>query len=285
MNRPQTIQIFLPDGSPRSVKIAEITNRMVKAILIPRNKLEYVMTRPELNNVGIYFLFGHHAERAKPLTYIGEAEVCSNRLKDHERNKKFWTHAVVMISKTNSFTKAHAKYLEHISIEEAKKGTWFETANVSSPAKPHVTESMEADLLDSFDTIKILLSTLGYPLFEKLSKEQVAPKELLYLKGKKIYAEGDLIDDGFVVFKGSFARKETTPSCHEYLISLRKKLIKSEIMVEKKGLLEFTQDYVFSSPSTAGGVILGRNTNGWTIWRNKDGVKLDELKRNSLKTE
>ena len=34
MNKPQTIQIFLPDGSPRSVKIAEITNRVVKAILI-----------------------------------------------------------------------------------------------------------------------------------------------------------------------------------------------------------------------------------------------------------
>lgn len=35
MDRLQTIQIFLPDGSPRSVKIAEITNRVVKAILAP----------------------------------------------------------------------------------------------------------------------------------------------------------------------------------------------------------------------------------------------------------
>ncbi len=34
MQRPQTIQIFLPDGSPRSIKIAEITNRVVKAVLI-----------------------------------------------------------------------------------------------------------------------------------------------------------------------------------------------------------------------------------------------------------
>ena len=37
--KPQTIQIFLPDGHPTSIREAEITNRLVKAILIPRNKL------------------------------------------------------------------------------------------------------------------------------------------------------------------------------------------------------------------------------------------------------
>ena len=81
MNRPQTIQIFLPDGSPRSVKIAEITNRVVKAVLIPRNKLENIATRNELHNVGIYFLFGESADKAKPIVYIGEAEDCLDRLK------------------------------------------------------------------------------------------------------------------------------------------------------------------------------------------------------------
>lgn len=60
-SRPQTIQIFLPDGSPRSVKIAELTNRVVKAILVPRNKLDYISTRDEIKNVGIYFLFGENA--------------------------------------------------------------------------------------------------------------------------------------------------------------------------------------------------------------------------------
>ena len=36
----KTIQIFLPDGNPRSLKIAEITSRTVQAILIPRAKLD-----------------------------------------------------------------------------------------------------------------------------------------------------------------------------------------------------------------------------------------------------
>lgn len=279
MNRPQTIQIFLPDGSPRSVKIAEITNRVVKAVLVPRNKLDYISTRTELNNVGIYFLFGESADKAKPIVYIGEAEDCLDRLKQHNRTKEFWNYAVVMVSKINAFTKSHAKYLEHIAIDNAKESNRFETENLTAPSKPFVTESMEADLLDSFDTIKILLSTLGFPVYDKIGKEQITSKELLFLNGRNVKAEGDLIDDGFVVFKGSQAKKETVPSCHEYLINLRQKLLLNEIIVEKNGSFEFAQDYVFNSPSTAGGVVLGRSTNGWTKWKNKEGRTLDELKR------
>lgn len=279
MNRPQTIQIFLPDGSPRSVKIAEITNRVVKAVLVPRNKLDYISTRNELNNVGIYFLFGESADKAKPIVYIGEAEDCLDRLKQHNRTKEFWNYAVVMVSKINAFTKSHAKYLEHIAIDQAKESNRYETENLTAPSKPFVTESMEADLLDSFDTIKILLSTLGFPVYDKIGKEQITSKELLFLNGRNVKAEGDLIDDGFVVFKGSQAKKETVPSCHEYLINLRQKLLQNEIIIEKNGIFEFAQDYVFNSPSTAGGVVLGRSTNGWIKWKNKDGKTLDELKR------
>ncbi|HAO15072.1 MAG TPA: DUF4357 domain-containing protein [Tenacibaculum sp.] len=279
MKRPQTIQIFLPDGSPRSVKIAEITNRVVKAILVPRNKLDYISTRKELNNVGIYFLFGESVEKAKPIVYIGEAEDCLDRLKQHNRTKEFWNYVVVMVSKINAFTKSHAKYLEHIAVDQAKESNRYEIDNQTAPSKPFVTESMEADLLDSFDTIKILLSTLGFPVYDKVGKEQVTSKELLFLNGRNIKAEGDLIDDGFVVFKGSQVKIDTVPSFHEYLINLRQKLVQNEILVENNGNYQFFQDYVFNSPSTAGGVVLGRSTNGWTKWKNKDGKTLDELKR------
>jgi hypothetical protein len=58
MGTGTTIQVFLPDGNPRSLKIAEITSRIVQAILILRAKLDDVAQRPELKNVGIYFLVG-----------------------------------------------------------------------------------------------------------------------------------------------------------------------------------------------------------------------------------
>jgi len=279
LNRPQTIQIFLPDGSPRSVKIAEITNRVVKAILVPRNKLEYIATRDELRNVGIYFLFGESNDKAKPLVYIGEAEDCLERVKQHNKSKDFWNYAVVMVSKINAFTKSHAKYLEHIAVTQAKEANRFETENGTIPTKSFVTESMEADLLDSFETITILLATLGFPVFEKIGKEQTKTKELLFINGRGVIAEGDLIDDGFVVFKGSQAKLDTVPSCHEYMITLRRKLITDEILKERGTHYEFVEDYIFNSPSTAGGVVLGRSTNGWEKWKDKNGKTLDELKR------
>lgn len=279
MNRPQSILIFLPDGSPRSVRIAEITNRVVKAVLIPRNKLDYIGQRDEVKNVGLYFLFGESSEKAKPFVYIGEAEDCYTRLKQHNREKEFWNYATVIVSKINAFTKAHVKYLEHLAIKVAKETKRYDTENSNTPSKPYITESMEADLLDSFETIKILLSTLGFPIFETITKRSVDKSEILEISAKGMKAEGDLIDDGFVVFKGSHAIKVPTPKCDDYLISTREKLLKEHILVGRDDKLLFQEDYIFNSPSMAGGVILGRATNGWTAWKNKDGKTLDELKR------
>jgi len=37
--RGRTISIFIPDSNPRSVKICDIKDSIVKAIFIPRNKV------------------------------------------------------------------------------------------------------------------------------------------------------------------------------------------------------------------------------------------------------
>ena len=262
--KPQTIQIFLPDGSPRSIKIAEITNRTISAVFIPRNKLNQANHRDEIQNVGTYFLFGKNEEHSLQQVYIGESEDCLKRLRDHNRNKDFWTHAVVMVSKTSALTKTHVKYLEHLAVEKAKESSRFYTENDKIPTAPFVTESMEADLLDSFETIQVLLETLGYPLFDTVEEEPTSQKESFNLEGRGIKAKGDLVDDGFIVYKSSEAKLDTVPSCHDYLINLRNQLIKDGILINNGKLLFFNKNYVFSSPSTAGGVVLGRSTNGWT---------------------
>lgn len=279
--RPQTIQIFLPDGNPRGVRIAEITNSTIKAIVFPRNQFDYVLTRNELSKVGFYFLFGE-SEKGKPLVYIGEAEDCATRLLHHQRNKDFWNYGIVIISKIDAFTKTHAKFLEHISIKTVKEINRWDLENGVNSNMPFITESMEADMLDCFETTKILLSTLGFPLFDSISRNNKTTQSIYRLKSKDIVAEGDLIDDGFVVFKGSEVKLNTTPSCHKYLIDLRTLLIEKGILIKKDNHYKFTEDHIFSSPSTAGGVILGRATNGWTKWRNSDGKTLDDIKRQRI---
>lgn len=71
ISKPQTIQIFLPDGSPTSIREAELTNRLVKAILFPRNKMQEVSKRELVHFTGVYFLFGVSEDGATKSIYWG----------------------------------------------------------------------------------------------------------------------------------------------------------------------------------------------------------------------
>lgn len=279
MNRPQTIQIFLPDGSPTSIKIAELTNRIINAVLIPRTKLADISAREEVRKYGVYFLFGDDEEKAKPMVYIGETEDCFERIKMHNKNKDFWKYAVVISSKTNTFTKSHVKYLEYLCIKHACEIGRYDTDNECTPAKPYVTESMEADLLDNYETIKILLATLGFPLFEEIRQVSAKRKDTLYCKGKDAVAEGSMLDEGFVVFKGSKANIEETKTAGQWVIGLRKKLTDGNILRLENDVYVFVEDFIFGSPSAAAAAVLGRRANGWIEWKNKNGDTIDRLYR------
>ena len=273
----KTIQIFLPDGNPRSIKIAEITSRTVQAILIPRAKLEEASERKELKNVSIYFLIGSSDEESKSLLYIGEAEDCLTRLKQQNKNKDFWNVAIAIISKTQYFTKTHIKYLESYCFSEAEKASRYKLENTTIPNMPFISESMKADLIDNFDTIKTLVATLGYPIFDQIRKPQ--RKDLLFCKGKDAYATGEYTEDGLIVFEGSKCNLKETQSAGPYVKNWREKLIENGILVQDSNILKFLSDHIFSSPSTAAAVVLARRANGWTEWKYKDGKTLDEVKR------
>jgi hypothetical protein len=136
---------------------------------------------------------------------------------------------------------------------------------------------MEADILDAFETLSTLLSTLSYPVFEPLVKTDAS--EQFFLKGKDAEATGELVEDGFVVRAGATARKEIAPSAVDSVTPARSKLIESGVMIEENGQYRFTQDYLFNTPSGASAVVLGRSSNGWADWKNGDGKTLHDVKR------
>lgn len=276
--RGKTIQVFLTDGSPRGIKLAEITSNIEQAIFIPRSKMNEAVNRSEVSRPGIYFLFGNNGDKSKPLVYIGQSRNCLERIKTHDQKKEFWNYAVLIISKTESFTQTHIEYLEELAITKANQANRYHLENAVNPRKFKVPETLEADLLDNFDTIKILLSTLGFSLFDTIGKE-VKSNDLLYCKGKDALAEGEYKEDGFVVFKGSKANKALTPTCNSTIRNLRSKLIESEIITDNGSVFLFQDDYMFSSPNSAAAQVLARNANGWMEWKDKQGKTLDELKR------
>ncbi|MFT5725899.1 MAG: hypothetical protein ACI8PB_000015 [Desulforhopalus sp.] len=277
-SKGKTIQIFLPDGNPRGIKIADITSRTVQTLSIPRSSLDEVAKRSEIKSVGIYFLIGTTNEGAKPMLYIGEAENCLVRLKQHNQKKEFWNIALVAISKTQFFTKSHIKYLEWYCYESAKKADRYILDNSQIPSKPYIPEPVEADLMDNFDTIKILVSTLGYPLFDTIAKPK-QKKDILICKGKDAVAQGEYTEDGVVVFAGSTANIQESKSVQAWISDKRQKLIEQGVLKLKDNVYIFTSNYIFPSPSAASAVVLGRSANGWIEWRYQDGKTLDEVKR------
>lgn len=272
-----TIQIFLPDGNPRSIRLAEITNRTIQAILIPRAKLSEAGRREELQRCSVYFLIGSSDEDSKPLIYVGEAEDAFNRLKQHNRSKDFWATTIAIVSKTQHLTKTHIKYLEWLCYIEAESTGRYALENSNIPTRPYVSEPMEADLRDNFETIKLLVSTLGHPIFDKIARP--TKKKLIYCVGKDASAKGEYTEDGLVVFKGSKSNLKEVKSAKIYVRKMRQKLIDDGVLRQVDKTYLFTSDYIFSSPSQAAAVVLAREANGWIEWKYDDGKTLDEVHR------
>jgi hypothetical protein len=61
------------------------------------------------------------------------------------------------------------------------------------------------------------------------------------------------------------------------MYELRETLIGNGVLVPDAGDYRFAQDYVFSSPSPAAAVVLGRSANGRVEWKDVQGRTLREL--------
>lgn len=280
MSTGKTIQIYSPSGEPRGVRIAEITTRIVQAVVVPRARLDEGLKREELSGVGLYLLFGESEPGGRPMVYIGEAEDCGERFKGHNRTKDFWNIAVAIVSRTGSFTKAHGKLLEFLAIAKAKQAGRYELDNLNAGGEPVMPEWMRADVLEVFETAEILLGSLGYPVFEPPAASSTRPDvHLFYCRRGGAEARGVYNEDGFVVLANSVARVDMTDSASASLRGQREELIDSGAIVIDGSSMKFQRDTVFASPSTAASVVCGGSANGWIEWKDEKGQTLDQVYR------
>ena len=279
----KTIQIYCPNGEPRGVRIAEITTRIVQAVVVPRAKLDEALARPELGGVGLYFLFGESDVGGLPMAYVGEAEDCGVRFKQHNTTKDFWNIGVALVSRTGSFTKAHGKLLEWMSINRAKRSGRYDLENGNASGEPNVPEWMRSDVAEVFETAEVLLSTLGFPIFEPAVSKTTEERDVFYCKRGGADARGVYNEEGFVVLKGSLARRDTALSSHDTIEPRREELVGSGVLCATKGGYRFERDWVFSTPSAAAAIVSGGSANGWIEWKNGKGQTLDEVYRKTGK--
>ncbi|MCW5757184.1 MAG: GIY-YIG nuclease family protein [Phycisphaeraceae bacterium] len=107
------------DGSATGPIAAEIINWTGQVVLVPRSELHELAGREQLRGTGIYILVGPSEHGDADRVYPGEADSVYWRLKEHDKEKDFWTRAVAITSKDMNLTKAHGRYLESRLIQMA----------------------------------------------------------------------------------------------------------------------------------------------------------------------
>jgi hypothetical protein len=275
----KTIKIFLIDGDPNGRMSCELSNWSGKAYKIPRIKVKDCSDRVDLtNSTGVYLLFGKD-EEGKDQVYIGEGELILKRLNQQLNAKDFWNEAIVFISKDENLNKAHIKYLENRLHDIAKLANRYKLDNFVIPTQSSLSESDRAEMEEFIEYIKMLVNTLGHKVFDE--KREFKPKQkqdVFYIKAARgADGQGQPTSDGFVVFKGSKAAGSTVASMPLSFLTLRQKLLDEGVLIDKVEFLEFLEDYIFSSPSTAASIVLGRSANGLIEWKQKNGNTLKEF--------
>ncbi len=259
------------DADPNGRIICELSNWTGKAYRIPRGKVKDCADRKELKSTAVYILFGGAVlSSKKPKAYIGEAENVYARLVQHVSEKEFWNEAVVLSR----------------LFELASDAGRYEIQNGNRPTRSSISESDQAEMEEFIEYVRMLINTLNFKVFEPLVKESTSIEsnsEELYLKGVRGAAgRGKRVVDGFVVFKDSEAASVSVPSFPKSFSSLKDELIENEVIKEEQGKFIFVTDYLFSSPSAAASVIMGRSANGMSEWKDKSEKTLKNIESGEI---
>jgi len=296
MNKPRSINIFLLDGDPNGIRVAQISMSTIQAIAFRRNQLRRVREAfPEIERPGVYILIGADEDaQDRQLAYIGESEGIGARLLYHNSNeagrdaKGFWTDTVVLISKDENLTKSHARYVEACLIRSVVSNPRWSLPNTRTPSDDAGKLPLpDRAAMDEFvDQTKTLVGALGWDLFRQirgrvaeaipidhaLSEAPPVGSPRFFFRGEGFAAEMELGPSGdFVVRSGSKARVRTTTTIPRGTTALRSTLLDKGVLRQEGDFLVFTSDYSFSSASAAAATVIGASANGRILWKLPDG--------------
>ncbi|SDL70562.1 protein of unknown function [Salinimicrobium catena] len=191
---------------------------------------------------------------------------------------------MVFVSKDENLNKAHIKYLESRLHEIAVKVNRYDLENGNVPPRSTISESDQAEMEEFLENIRLLVNALGYKIFEELRKDQTVEEQInntFYINAARgANAKGQMTNEGFVVLKDSEIASTITNSFPQNWVKFRQSLIDDNIIVEVNNKFVLIEDHLFSSPSAAAAIVMGRSANGLTEWKLKDGRILKAVESN-----
>ncbi len=284
------IKLFLIDGTPGGLTTAEITNWTGHVLSARRSDLADLLAREEAQHTGAYLLLGDDEEAVgNTRCYIGEADIVADRLRDHQRKKEFWDRVVVITSKDANLTKAHGRYLEarlHTLATEAGRVT---LDNANTPTSPMLPEADKSDMDYFVSQLQIVLPVLGVNAIRVPQAASTAPAPAeattspIFQLGHhklRVDAQAQQIDGEFTMLAGSFVvaswhgvgKAQSTRKAYATYRAQHEQLVANGAIAVEAGRGRVTRNIVFSSPSTAGAIALGRSCNGRREWISAEGT-------------
>ncbi len=279
----KVFQILVPDNTLVS-RVISCENQVTELFVIDRADKKFVAEHSaELNKPALYIL----VNRDKRQLYVGETDDSIKRLRNHEA-KDFWTEAIVFHSTGDTLSTTEVRWLEAKTYEALKELGYYDLSeNKVAPQQPPLKRNQIYTLEPIFEEAKNYICAAGFDIFLKSKNEQkeeltqtATAEHIFYCKHKESKAMGYLIEESkeFVILAGSELRSGIRPSLQPSLVGKRAQFIAEQCdTIGGRSILR--ANYAASSPSIAGALILGRNTNGWTKWKDAEGKTLDQIYR------
>lgn len=274
----RSVKLFLADGSPHGIVVADVGNWNGKVLAGPRGRLPELLRRSEATRTGVYVLLGPDPDRVDgQLAYIGEADDIAARMKIHLRSetKDFFERIVFLVSSDDTLTKAHVRYLESRLIKLTQEAGSVALTNDTHPDFQRLPEADRADMEAFIEHARLVLPILGCDLFRTRSSvpgtadSAGGDNPTLVFSTAGARATARETDDGFVVLAGSTARRRPSDTFPAGYSALRDKLMAAGQLVDGPftELLSFASDVVFTSPSAAASIVAARSASGPLEWK------------------
>ncbi|MBA2864396.1 GIY-YIG nuclease family protein [Methanococcus maripaludis] len=277
VNGSREVSVTLVAGSTDGIIKYDFIDSVLESYLIPRDCYNDFRNLKNLKSrhSGIYVLIGDNDEFGNYEVYIGYSEDIVSRLTNHNSNELFdWKRAACIISQ-KPIRNEYFACIERISINRAKNTADCILVNSNENKTPLQNVNGSNTLKKLMNDVSEYLALMGYPILGEVDKES---ENFIYLsQNGEILARGKFLNDNVIVLEGSLVKAKESDSMTKNNKNIKQNLVKNEILVPCGEFYIFTEDYVFSSPSSAACVAFGGNVSGRQCWKTKDGKTLKEL--------
>jgi len=167
----KTINLLLDYGTLEGM-VDVIDNKWQNGELFscPREKIEDLLAKPEINRYGVYLLI------SQDKVYVGQSSNLKARITQHIVGKDWWERAVVLTTKDDSFNKSDIDYLESVLIQKSTACGTLDSENKNKGNKQKVDKFRKPTLDEYIDEALFVLQLIGVTVFSEKKGKAVLVK-------------------------------------------------------------------------------------------------------------